>query len=295
MKKLVTCGLLVAVGLAAQAAVGLSSALPSPLLVAGLGRAYILGTNGVVTWEQKNCGNIHRVWMRGGDVYYSNGDLYKVSPPGHEARLVCRPVAREGGGLFGYVVLPDGGIVIAENGSESVVELAPGSTNEVVRFKVDVRDAKGTTPDAHNRLRMIRKTAAGTYLVCCSGAHVVREYDRSGKLVWEQPTPALAFDVLRRANGNTVISSLGQIEEYTPGHQVVWSFTCADAPDLKLANLCGLQELPEGDLVVGTYANGSPDQSRVTAFQVTRGKKIVWSYAAPDHNMMTAERLPPLR
>ena len=37
-----------------------------------------------------------------------------------------------------------------------------------------------------------------------------------------------------------------------------------------------------------TYANGLPDASRVTAFETTREKKIVWSWAsAGDRSMMT--------
>ena len=143
---------------------------------------------------------------------------------------------------------------------------------------------------------MVRKTPAGTYLVCCSGAGVVREYDRDGALVWEQATPgsALAFDAIRRANGNTLISHLGAVTEFTPDHRVAWQFACSDAPALKLNNLCGIWERPNGNLVIGTYANGAEDGSRTTAFEITRGKKIVWSYAAAGRrfSMMTAFLVP---
>ena len=83
---------------------------------------------------------------------------------------------------------------------------------------------------------MIRKTSQGSYLVCCSGAAIVREFDARGNLLWEQSAPPLAFDALRRANGNTLVSHLDAVTEYTPDHKAVWRFACTDAPELKLAN-----------------------------------------------------------
>ena len=116
-------------------------------------------------------------------------------------------------------------------------------------------------------------------------------YDKDGKLVWEQKIPAkITFDCLRRANGNTLVSHLDAVTEYTPDHQIAWRFSCEDAPQLKLANLCGIWEQKNGNLVVGTYANGAEDGSRATAFEVTREKHIAWSYAAAGKrfSMMTA-------
>ena len=273
---------------------GVTGTRTQPLLVAGSGRAALVAPDGSVVWDAKNCGNIHRVWLRGDWVYYSNSDLLRVNVKTGARELIYKPCPRDG--LFGFEILPNGNIVIAENGTEYITELAADSTNVVVRFKGDPRTPDGKIPPLHGRYRMIRKTAAGTYLVCCSSANRVHEYDAKGRLVWEQSTPILpsghaplAFDVLRRANGNTIISHLGGVTEFTPDHKAVWSFTCTDFPELKLDNLCGLQEMPNGNLVLGTYANGRPDGSRVTAFEITRDKKIVWTYSATgDKNMMTA-------
>ncbi len=273
--------------------------LPSPLLVAGGGRAALVGTGGETVWEQKGCGNITRVWLHDGWVYYSNADLWRIEIATGKRELVYRPCPKDG--LYGFEILSNGNIVVAENGTGYIAELAAGTTNAVVRFMGDPRMANGEMPGLHGRYRMIRKTAAGTYLVCCAKANIVREYDAKGRLVWEQATPQLksghqpfAFEALRRANGNTIVSHLGGVTEFTPDHHVAWSFTCEDFPELKLDNLSGLQELPNGNLVVGTYANGRPDGSRTTAFEITRDKKIVWSYASKlDRNMMTAFRINP--
>lgn len=277
---------------------GLSGAMSAPLLVAGSGRAYALAPDGRIVWEAKGCGNIHRVERRDGWVYYSNADLWRVDVATGRRELVYRPCPKDG--LFGFEIQPNGNVVVAENGTGFITELAAGTTNAVVKFMGDARLADGTLPGLHNRYRMIRKTNAGTYLVCCSSANVVREYDATGREVWSQTTPRLtsghaplAFDALRRANGNTLVSHLGGITEFTPAHEIAWSITCADFPELNLDNLCGMQELPNGNLVVGTYANGRPDGSRSTAFEVTRDKKVVWSYApTSDRSMMTAFLVP---
>lgn len=265
--------------------------LPSPLLVAGTGRAYILEPNGKISWRRTGCGNIHRVQRCGDTVYYSNGDLFRCRLPGGKAELVYRPKSRVGAGVLGFEVMPNGNVVMAVNSTDEVLELEAGTGREVVKFKVDPKNAKGETPGAHGHLRMIRKTAKGTYLVCCAGASCVREYDAAGKLVWEQSVPVMAFDCWRRANGNTLVSHITGVTEYTPNHQAVWSFKVDELPELWLSVLCGIQELANGNLVIGTWANGEPDASKATAFEITRGKKLVWAwYSNADRNMMTAVR-----
>lgn len=265
--------------------------LPSPLLVAGTGRAYVLEPNGKISWLRTGCGNIHRVQRCGDSVYYSNGDLFRCRLPDTKAELVYRPKSRVGAGVLGFEVMPNGNIVLAVNSTDEIVELEAGTGREIVKFRADPKNAKGETPGAHGHLRMIRKTAKGTYLVCCAGASCVREYDARGKIVWEQSVPVMAFDCWRRANGNTLVSHITGVTEYTPDHREVWSFKADELPELGLSVLCGIQELANGNLVIGTWANGELDASKATAFEITREKKLVWAWRPnADRNMMTAVR-----
>ena len=265
--------------------------LPSPLLVAGTGRAYVLEPNGKISWLRTGCGNIHRVQRCGDSVYYSNGDLFRCRLPDTKAELVYRPKSRVGAGVLGFEVMPNGNVVLAVNSTDEIVELEAGTGREIVKFRADPKNAKGETPGAHGHLRMIRKTAKGTYLVCCAGASCVREYDARGKLVWEQSVPVMAFDCWRRANGNTLVSHITGVTEYTPDHREVWSFKADELPELGLSALCGIQELANGNLVIGTWANGELDASKATAFEITREKKLVWAWRPnADRNMMTAVR-----
>ena len=265
--------------------------LPSPLLVAGTGRAYVLEPNGKISWLRTGCGNIHRVQRCGDSVYYSNGDLFRCRLPDTKAELVYRPKSRVGAGVLGFEVMPNGNVVLAVNSTDEIVELEAGTGREIVKFRADPKNAKGETPGAHGHLRMIRKTAKGTYLVCCAGASCVREYDARGKLVWEQSVPVMAFDCWRRANGNTLVSHITGVTEYTPDHREVWSFKADELPELGLSVLCGIQELANGNLVIGTWANGELDASKATAFEITREKKLVWAWRPnADRNMMAAVR-----
>ena len=257
------------------------------LLVSGSARSYIMEPSGKIVWEQKKCGNIHRSMKHGDWIYYSNANLFRVNIKTGAKELFYQPSPKEG--VFGFEILPNGNIVVAENGTDFITELKAETKEPIIKFKGDPTSKDGKIPNKHHHYRMIRKTPAGTYLVACSGVNMVREYDKSGKLIWEQPTPQLAFEAVRRKNGNTLISHLTAVTEYTPEHKIVWSFACKDKPELNLANLCGIQELENGNLVIGTYSNGKPDGSRVTALEITRDKDVVWSYRATnDKSMMTA-------
>jgi hypothetical protein len=261
----------------------------APLLVAGTGRVYVIAPDGRITWEKKGCGNVHCARLHDGHVYYANGALYRVPYPcAPDTRPVCvwRPQVPQGGGVLGFTIAPDGAIVMALNSTSEILELKDG--REVVRFKVDCRDDKGQTPGAHARLRMVRKTAQGTYLVCCAGAARVREYDKTGVCIWQQRVPVLAFDCHRRANGNTLVGHVSGVTEYTPDHQVAWSFDGAQTPSLRLSCFCSVQETPEGHFIFGTWSNGEPDGSKATACEITREKKAVWAwYPTGDANMMS--------
>ena len=260
------------------------------LLACGGGSVWRIAPDGEVKWRKNGCGNIHRAVRRGGKVYWSNGNIWVTDVATGKTELYCSPAPRDG--TFGFDITSGGTIVVAENATDYITEMKLDTKEVVARFKGDPKGKDGKTPHRHHHYRMVSKTAAGTYLVCCSGANVVREYDSSGKLLWEQFTPALAFEAFRRANGNTLVSHLGAITEYTPDHKVAWSFSCGDAPELKLANLCGIYERKNGNLVVGTYANGVEDGSRATGFEVTRDKKIVWSYAPAGCRLSTMTILP---
>jgi hypothetical protein len=108
--------------------------------------------------------------------------------------------------------------------------------------------------------------------------------DPSGKVVWEYPGCENVFEAVRLKNGNTLIGTGSRIIEVTPDKKIVWQFTTADAPDLMMTWMVGIQQLKNGDLVVANFSRGHEGQG-AHAFEVTRDKKVVWTFA--DHQMAT--------
>ena len=297
--------------LSAHGAVGdrpgvLKGELESPLLVAALtghtGRVYLLGTDGRIVWEQTGCGNVHCARLSGGRLFYSNGRLWRVDEPGRTAAKCIydpTPAAHsakfpDGEGVYGFDVMENGNMLVAENGTDFLAEVTPDG-RVVRRLKGNAADAGGKIAESfHHHYRMCRVTANGSWLVCCSGAEIVREFHPTARAAncenkWN--VGELAFDALRKSNGNTLVSHLSAISEYAPDGRLVNRFSCDDFPELNLKCLCGIQELPNGNIVAGTFMNGSPDGSRATAFEFTPEGKVVWSFASTNEVSMMCARL----
>ena len=129
----------------------------------------------------------------------------------------------------------------------------------------------------HMQSRMSRKLPNGNYLVPQLLDKVVREYDKTGKIVWEVKTPNWPFTAIRLANGNTVINcTYGNMSiEVDPQGKTVWQLTNDDLPAPLIKDACGGQRLPNGNTVITSY--GSRGKG-VKLTEVTPGKKIVWTY-----------------
>ena len=70
-------------------------------------------------------------------------------------------------------------------------------------------------------MRMARKLANGNYLVCHSGARLVKEYTPKGEVVWEVKVPGLlAFAADPDAEtATTLVSCLDQVVGIRPERQ----------------------------------------------------------------------------
>jgi hypothetical protein len=141
------------------------------------------------------------------------------------------------------------------------------------------------TTNHHMESRMTRKLANGNYLVPQLLDKVVREYNPAGKIVWEYRTPdepaeSWPFTAIRLSNGNTVINLThgNHTVEVNKKGEIVWHLTNADLPQPYLKDPCGAQRLPNGNVVITSYAAG--DQT-VKLLEVNRDKKIVWTYEEP--------------
>jgi hypothetical protein len=131
----------------------------------------------------------------------------------------------------------------------------------------------------HMQSRMSRKLANGNYLVPQLHDKVVREYDKTGKIVWEVQTSNWPFTAIRLANGNTVINcTYGNtcIEVDAKG-KTVWQLSNEDLPEPMIKDACGAQRLPNGNTVIASYGRSGKG---VKLLEVTREKKVVWTHVS---------------
>jgi len=260
--------------------------LKGRVLVAGTNRVFILDSNGTVVWEH-SAALAHDAWMLpNGNVLFADGKAVAEVTPDHRVAFEYRPAEQRGGGAFSCQRLANGNTVIGENSTGRVLEV--DATGKIV-FTLQTAPAE---LGAHHNMRMVRKLENGNYLVCHSGAHVVKEYAPDGKVVWEVKTPNLAFAAIRTRRGTTLVSTLEHIFEYDRAGKVVWQFANTDLAGVAITNMTGMHLLPNGNIAVGCYRAYSGEIGS-GLFEITRNRRLVWRYADPkaDSSMMGIERL----
>ncbi len=166
----------------------------------------------------------------------------------------------------------DGHYVLTEGGEKPrLLELdAQGKT--VVEFPLQCQNK-----DFHMETRMARRLKNGHYLVPHLLDFAVREYTKTGKVVWEAKTPNWPFTAIRQPNGNTYISCThgDMVVEADKTGAIIWQMTNADLPGKPIKDACGLQLLNNGHLVVTSYGSGGADEVKLTEV-IPETKSIVW-------------------
>ncbi|NBU09878.1 MAG: hypothetical protein EB141_04325 [Verrucomicrobia bacterium] len=182
-----------------------------------------------------------------------------------------------------------------ENGLTMIAESGPGRIIEVdkdgkIQKEIQLKRNK---PNAHSDTRLVRKIANGNYLVAHEADGFVREYDGSGKVVWEYEVPLFGkekkgghgpeawgnsvFCAVRLANGNTLIGSGNghSVLEVTPAKEIVWKVEQNDLPGITLAWVTCVERLANGNTMIGNCHAG-PNHPQF--IEVTKDKKVVWSF-----------------
>ncbi len=173
------------------------------------------------------------------------------------------------------VLLDNGNVMLTEAGDKPrLLEVArDGSIKVEIPLGCQIANH-------HMQSRMARKLPNGHYLV--PQEKTVREYDAAGKVVWERKSPESELDnrsfcCLRNAAGHTLISlTLGNhIIEVDESGKIVWELRDGDLPGVPVNRTTALSWLPNGNIVFSNYAARAPQAKLV---EITRDKKIVWSY-----------------
>ncbi len=262
------------------------------------GRVAIIGEDGKTEWDYK-IGPLHDLHvLPNGHVLLQTSwtDVAEVNPANNEivwrydakSRPENKDKALE---IHAFQRLANGTTMVAESGPGNVVEI--GADLKLVHSM----SLQVTQPDAHRDTRLVRKLASGTYLVCHEGDGLVREYDPSGKTVWEYAVPLFdrkpagghgveafgnqCFSAVRLPSGNTLIGTGNghSILEVTPAGQIIWSLHQNDLPGIQLAWVTSLQVLPSGNILINNCHAGPTNPQLI---EVSRMKRVVWSFTDFD-------------
>ena len=181
--------------------------------------------------------------------------------------------------VLGCRRLKNGNTLVAEQGPCRVLEVNP-------KGEVVVTTPLSTPVEGyHLQVRNVHKLPNGNILAAHEGEGAVREYAPDGKVIWEYKGVENAGDALRLPSGNTLISCGTQkrLLEVTRDGKTAWEFGPADAPELNLTWLSSIQVLKNGNVLAGNFIRNQEGKG-VHAFELTRDKKVVWTYA--DHTLI---------
>jgi outer membrane protein assembly factor BamB len=257
-------------------------------------RIAIVAADGKIEWQHK-IGQIHDLHLLGnGNVLCQLTWTHIVEVNPRTDKIVWEYDSAKKKGNEGKRVevhsfqrLADGTTMIAESGAGRIIEV--DTKGDIVR-QISLKIAKS---NPHSDTRLVRKLDTGNYLVCHESQGLVREYDRTGKIVWEYAVPLFdmkpkpghgpegfgnsVFAAVRLSNGNTLISTGNghSVLEVTPGKDIVWSLKQNDLPKIQLAWVTTLQLLPNGNIVLGNCHAG-PNNPQV--IEITRAKEVVWTF-----------------
>jgi outer membrane protein assembly factor BamB len=181
--------------------------------------------------------------------------------------------------VFGCERLANGNTLVAEQEPCQALEVNPkGETVHVTPLTTNVKGF-------HLQVRNVHKLPNGNILAAHEGEGAVREVDPQGKVVWEYTGVTNTGEAQRLANGNTLIccGTQKRLIEVTPDKQIAWEFKAEDAPELNITWVSSVQQLKNGNLLVGNFIRGQEGKG-AHAFEVNRNKKVVWKWE--DHSFI---------
>jgi hypothetical protein len=121
----------------------------------------------------------------------------------------------------------------------------------------------------------------------------VREYDATGKVIWEYEVPLFGkapkpghgpeafgnqvYSAVRLANGNTLIGTGNGhgVLEVTPAKEIVWRIDQQDLPGITLAWVTQVRRLANGNTQL-INCHAGPENPQI--IEVTPAKKVVWTF-----------------
>lgn len=250
---------------------------------------YIMGEDGKASWTYPAATRDGFVLEDGTIILtlskskrYKGGAVVRIDPSGTET-LNWKGTQSE---VNSAQPTAEGNFVITEAGNKPRL-LEVDSDGKIIReFPLACQKS-----NHHMQTRMTRKTPDGNYLAPHLLDFAVFQYLPDGKVVDKLDTTVpedtdhkihtWPFTAIRHGDGHTLVCCThgNRVVDFDSDGKIVWTLTNDDLPGDWLQDPCGGQVLPNGNIVVTSYAGGRHDRHAPKLFEVTRDKKVVWKYA----------------
>lgn len=243
-----------------------------------------------IVWEYKGHSNDIRKLDNGNYLIAYKNKVVEVTP---DKKIIWTYVSVVNPELMSAQRLSNGRTLITEQGEQPRLVEADDKG-----FVAKVIPIYPESYNIHMQSRMGRKLANGRYLVPHRIMPFAKEYNGRGKTVrtFRVDLPELGgkqakngtFSAIRLKDGSTVLTcaSGNRMVIFDRKGKVIWHLTHEEM-DGQLNDVCGLQVLKNGNFLVSCY--GNQDKEGLKMIEITREKKIVWSYQNPDikfvHNL----------
>lgn len=251
-------------------------------------KTYIVGEDGKQTWTYPSATRDGFVLDDGSIILtlnkskrYSGGAVIKVDPGGEET-LIWKGTQSE---VNSAQPTADGTFVITEAGEQPRLLEVTSDGNLVLEFPLACQEG-----NHHMQTRMARKLPDGTFLAPHLLDFAVFHYSPQGKILGKLDTTVdgdtehkihtWPFTAIRHGDGHTLVCCThgNRVVDFDADGKIVWTLTNEDLPGNWLQDPCGSQILPNGNIVITSYAAGRADRYAPKLFEVTRDKKVVWTY-----------------
>jgi len=266
---------------------GLAQTVKHSFLACG-GETYIMDQDGKRTWTFAQSTRDGYVQPDGTIILavnqsssYPGGSVIEVKADGTE-KVIWKGSQSE---VNSVQPTADGNFVITEAGPLPRLLEVDRQGKIVTDFALDCQKE-----NHHMQTRMARKLQDGTFLVPHLLDFAVRQYSAGGKVILsfdttvqgdpERKIHSWPFTAIRQGNGRTMVclTNGNRVVELDAGGKVVWQLTNDDLPGPWLQDPCGCQVLPNGNVVITSYAGGRKDPNAPKLIEVNRDKKVIWTH-----------------
>ena len=238
----------------------------------------LVNEKGDIEW-QTSIRNIHDVQkLPSGNILFQTdwNEVVEMTP---DHKVVWKYDAAKQNGNEGKPVevhafqrLDNGLTMIVESGPARLIEVdTDGKIQKQISLKIE-------HPNSHTDTRLVRKLDNGNYLVAHEGDNkVVREYDGTGKIVWEYKTGTKVYSAIRLKNGNTLIGTGDghKVIEVNKDGKTVWSVEEKELPGITLAWITMVDRLSNGNTLIVNCHGGENNPQLI---EVDPNKKVVWTF-----------------